>query len=255
MQLKLHQSSLSLRHMMAFSLTEMLIVISVIVALAGLLIPAINTARSAAKKADCMNRQRQTGMAMIIYTQEHKGIFPPWQDSDGNLWLFIITDGWSKFINSSINYKFDADYAAKFFCSEDPHKPRRKSEFESTVNGNNFSIGYNNNKLDKYKLISVLNPAETIMVGDSFFTGSNPEKKGFAQAGWNTYQTGLLYPWHTSGMTANITMVDGRVTSIKSTKAYDLQTLYRRVSDGGVGWVDAPPPGTSNTPEASLWGK
>jgi len=44
--------------------------------LAGLLLPAVNSAREAARRASCMSNLQQIGMAMMMYESEHK-CFPP----------------------------------------------------------------------------------------------------------------------------------------------------------------------------------
>ena len=64
-----------------FTLVELLVVITIIAMLVGLLIPAIQAARAAARRTQCMNNQRNLGTAVINYTTT-KEKFPPlfsWQ--------------------------------------------------------------------------------------------------------------------------------------------------------------------------------
>ncbi|MCX7427543.1 MAG: DUF1559 domain-containing protein [Planctomycetia bacterium] len=58
-----------------FTLVELLVVITIIGMLMALLLPAIQAAREAGRRAQCMNNQRNLGFAMLNY-QAAKGVFP-----------------------------------------------------------------------------------------------------------------------------------------------------------------------------------
>lgn len=61
---------------MRFTLVEMLVVIAIIGILASLLMPALQNAQASAKKISCMNNQRQTVTAMMVYGDDFHGIIP-----------------------------------------------------------------------------------------------------------------------------------------------------------------------------------
>jgi prepilin-type N-terminal cleavage/methylation domain-containing protein len=60
----------------AFSLIELLVVISIIALLIGLILPALGRARSIAKQTVCQSRLRQWGLAFETYAVENDGYYP-----------------------------------------------------------------------------------------------------------------------------------------------------------------------------------
>lgn len=60
----------------AFTLIELMVVISIIVAIMGMLIPALSAARSAARSVQCQSNLRQTALAMEGYAGDCNGMLP-----------------------------------------------------------------------------------------------------------------------------------------------------------------------------------
>ena len=83
----------------AFTLVELLIVLGIIVALAGLLFPMIGRAREAAKRTQCLSNLRQLTLAWLAYAGDNDRHLCPggtWHTTDpktpiksGRLWPYL----------------------------------------------------------------------------------------------------------------------------------------------------------------------
>jgi prepilin-type N-terminal cleavage/methylation domain-containing protein/prepilin-type processing-associated H-X9-DG protein len=79
-----------MRSRRAFTLVELLVVISIIAVLMALLLPAVQAARAAARRAHCANNMRQIGLATLRFVDDHGGEFPGiWHERD-------VSESWIK---------------------------------------------------------------------------------------------------------------------------------------------------------------
>ena len=102
------------RRLYGFTLIELLVVIAIIAILAAMLMPALSRAREAARQTACLNNLRQTGLAMIFYTDGSDGFFPPVHGCDYNN-PQPPTQEWWEMLEE---FDFERDY---MLCPSDPH--------------------------------------------------------------------------------------------------------------------------------------
>ncbi len=238
-------SCLPIRYRQAFTLVELLVVISIIALLMGLLLPALARVKRQAQSTVCKNNLRQMGLATMLYVEDNEDRLPyAWGVSHNantnNFQTLLIPYVLKDKFNADQNTR-DSDFAKNVFrCPTRLKENHFRNNVEYPGTGNPWKISYGMNQYtslnfpvpgggfpsaDTAKHFTVPNPAATLLIADLSYELNHPAiirlhsrtvgEELYYDVGW---RHGMSHP---EGQ-ANILLMDMHVEARRRTEIDDL---------------------------------
>jgi prepilin-type N-terminal cleavage/methylation domain-containing protein/prepilin-type processing-associated H-X9-DG protein len=229
----------------AFTLIELLVVIAIIAILAAILLPVLSKSKTAALQTKCLNNLRQLGVALSLYTGEHR-VFPFTADGNtGNTWFMALAPYYSSNYALMRCPAFKGEYPpenAMIWLFGNPyHKGPSTADgiagLSYGYNGfgvgsarvtswtANLGLGMQVNQTQRFpqlNVMSVVDPADMITMADSLQQPGFPRIYAFLLS----IGSPPANERHNGG--SNVGFVDGHVKAIKSPSLVENTDANRR---------------------------
>lgn len=218
-----------MKHRLAFTLVELLVVMAVAGILAALFLPAVAGTRARIKTAACTNNLRQWGLATQLYAADHDDYLP----SEGvpSPGLRATNIGWYVLlprqlgISSYFEMPWRTNPAANpgssiWLCPANPRRSNGLNLFHYCLNEHVNGTGEENRAI---RCSSILESSVVVWLFDS--------KNLPAVGGWSFVHTQL----HSGG--ANISFLDGHTRRFPNGEYWDFTRDRARTNSAVIRWV------------------
>lgn len=231
-----------------FTLIELLVVISIIATLAAFTLPAIQQAREAARKTQCLNNMRQVGLAIYNFAQDNRGELPP---LTGGVDMINVSD----FATPTVNPLGPAPWSVHILPQLEQRQLYARLTDQNEAVQNRETIGPNPGNTDLGQTrIEVFNCPDdperngsghkTYVVNGGYTTQSRWDAAGVPTAGPGRFGFDSYYQWPALGAALATDRININVTTATG-MFFRTETngLFTSANLGG----NYAPPGLSNT--------
>lgn len=203
----------------AFTLVEILVVISIIALLLSILIPSLNLARGQAKSIVCLTRLNQVGLCVNMYASDYNEHFPIlYMEKEKKFWTQLLVEG---------NYLTDKQILV---CNNQEPK-----EFETywRTYGMNIHLSWSS------KLIEITQPSGYMAYADSIFLGRSRKEYKKQSYYFNQFTEGdaatdirPIHLRHVGNQKANVIFAD---CSARNLSRQDIESINDSRDDTHAG--------------------
>ena len=210
----------------AFTLMELLVVISIIAMLMAILMPSLNRARQSGKTIRCMANLRNISTALEIYAENYYNLYPlaTWENTWGTPNYLSISSypvPFSGFYYSWMEQLYPYHESKEIYLC--PVKPQNKSEFSYFLGTRAAWINASNTyaSTDRRK---IRHTTAFVMAGCTnypFFLMNEPDQDDYSQ-------NCIGYPVHIDAQ--NILFADSHINKYRDYDAADMTFRYEGMS-------------------------